>query len=299
MIRDVLGQIPSLLSRDDLPLPDGVVPAGIAPVVAVAVEPNHPSNVVLVQMRRDGGPATFLRAVPEREPFHAGRQWYRVALPIVDEGRRVDYRVELTRAGQQLARLPADGSWLTVAGQPAADALSARSPEPARAPSVAGAPLWGYHLNFFATLMVDLRAETLGPTPEGYRVNFFVKGGRVIGPRINAVVRPEGGDWMAIRSDGIGMVDIRITYETTDGALIFEHAGGVFDLGPEGFAHVASGQLTGSPPFYATPAWSTAHPNWTWLNRCQGFGIGRVVLENLQVQCDIYIPQVLTRLGNG
>jgi hypothetical protein len=299
MMRDVFGQVPSLLSRDDLPLPDGVVPAWIAPVVAVAVEPKHPSNVVLVQMRRDGGPATFLRAVPETEPFHVGRQWYRVALPSVDEGRRVDYRVELTRAGQQLARLPADGSWLTVAGQPAADALSALSPEPARAPSVDGAPLWGYHLNFFATLMVDLRAETLGPTPEGYRVNFFVKGGRVIGPRINAVVRPEGGDWMAIRSDGIGMVDIRITYETADGALIFEHAGGVFDLGPEGFAHVASGQLTGSPPLYATPAWSTAHPSWTWLNRCQGFGIGRVVLEDLQVQCDIYIPQVLSRLGDG
>ena len=299
MMRDLFGRLPSLLSRDDLPLPDGVVPAGIAPVVAVAVEPKHPSDVVLVQMRRDGGPATFLRAVPETGPLQAGQQSYRAELPSLDEGRRVDYRVELTRAGQQLARLPADGSWLTVAGQQAAAALPASSPEPVRAPSAGGAPLWGYHLSFFATLIVDLHAETLGPTPEGYRINFFVKGGRVVGPHIDAVVRPEGGDWMAIRSDGIGMVDIRITYETADGALIFEHAGGVFDLGPGGFARVASGQLTGSPPFYATPAWSTAHPHWTWLNRCQGFGIGRVVLEDLQVQCDIYIPQVLSRLGDG
>jgi hypothetical protein len=296
MMRHMFGQVSALLARDDLPLPEGVVPTGIAPVVAVAVEPKHPSNVVLVQVRRDGGPATFLRAVPETEPFQAGRQRYRAALPSLTEGRRVDYRVELMRAGQQLARLPADGSWLTVAGQQAAAAPAA---EPARGPSVAGAPLWGYHLNFFATLIVNLHAETLGKTPEGYRVNFFVKGGRVVGPRIDAVVRPEGGDWMAIRSDGIGMVDIRITYETADGALIFEHAGGVFDLGPEGFAQVASGRFTGSPPFYATPAWSTAHPNWTWLNRCQGFGIGRVVLEDLQVQCDIYIPQVLSRLGDG
>jgi uncharacterized protein DUF3237 len=296
MMRDVFGQVPALLSRDDLPLPEGVIPVGIAPVVAVAAEPKHPSDVVLVQMRRDDGPATFLRAVPDAGPLQAGRQWYRAALPSLDEGRRVDYRVELTRAGQQLARLPADGSWLTVAGQQAVSALSA---QPARAPSVPGAPLWGYHLNFFATLIVDLRAESLGETPEGYRVNFFVKGGRVVGPRIDAVVRPEGGDWMAIRSDGIGMVDIRITYETTDGALIFEHAGGVFDLGPGGYGQVASGQFSGSPPFYATPSWSTAHPNWTWLNRCQGFGIGRVVLEDLQVQCDIYIPQVLGRLGDG
>jgi hypothetical protein len=296
MMRDVFGRAPSLLSRDDLPLPEGVVPAGIAPVVAVAARPKHPTNVVLVQMRRDGGPATFLRAVPETEPFQAGEQWYRAALPSLDQGRHVDYRVELTRAGQQLAKLPADGSWLTVAGQQAATALSA---EPGPAPSITDAPLWDYDLSFFATLIVNLRAEILGETPEGYRINFYAVGGRVAGPRINAVVRPEGGDWMAIRSDGIGMVDIHITYETADGALIYEHAGGVFDLGPGGYAKVVSGQFTGSPPFYATPSWSTAHPDWKWLNRCQGFGIGRVVLEHLQVQCDIYIPRVLSGMGDG
>jgi hypothetical protein len=296
MMRDVFGQGPLLLSRQDLRLPEGVVPAGTAPVVAIAVEPKHPSNVVLVQVRRDDGPATFLRAVPEAEPFQAGRQWYRTALPSLDEGRHVDYRIELTRAGQQIARLPADGSWLTVIGQRDAAVLSA---EPGRAPSVTGVAIWGYDLSFFATLIINLRAEILGETPEGYRVNFFVKGGRVVGPRINAVVRPEGGDWMAIRPDGIGMVDIRITYETSDGALIYEHAGGVFDLGPDGYAKVTAGQFTGSPPFYPTPSWTTAHHNWKWLNRCQGFGIGRVVLDDLQVQCDVYIPQVLGRLGDG
>jgi hypothetical protein len=296
MMRDVFEQAALLLSRQDLPLPEGVVPAGTAPVVAMAVEPRHPSNVVLVQVRRDGGPATFLRAVPEAEPFQAGRQWYRAALPSLEEGQRVDYRIELARAGQQIAKFPADGSWLTVKGQRDAAVLSA---EPGRASSITGAALWGYDLSFFATLIVNLRAEILGETPDGYRVNFFVKGGCVVGPRINAVVRPEGGDWMAIRSDGIGMVDIRITYETSDGALIYEHAGGVFDLGPDGYAKVTAGQFTGSPPFYPTPSWTTAHPNWKWLNRCQGFGIGRVVLDDLQVQCDIYIPEVLGRLGDG
>jgi hypothetical protein len=62
---------------------------------------------------------------------------------------------------------------------------------------------------------------------------------------------------------------------------------------------VAAGQLTGTPAFYATPTFMTAHPDWQWLNRCQGFGIGRVVLEELQVQCDIYIPQVLGPLDHG
>jgi hypothetical protein len=141
-------------------------------------------------------------------------------------------------------------------------------------------------------LTVNLRAEVLGATPEGYRINFYVKDGTVRGPKIDAVVIPEGGDWMCIRPDGIGMVNITITYCATDGALILERSGGVFDLGPGGYAMAASGSFSGSPPFYATPSWETAHPNWQWLNRCQGFGIGRVVLDELQVRCDIYLPTV-------
>jgi hypothetical protein len=287
------GQAASLFETDDLPLPSGVVSPGTAPIIAVAAAPQHPSNVILIQMRRDGGPATFLRAMPEAAPLQGEQQRYKAILPSLDEGRYVDYRIELTRAGQHLATLPADGSWLTVTGQPGSAGQSFA--QDAGAPSSPGGPLWAYDLSFFATLVVNLRAEILGETPEGYRINFFIKDGRVVGPRIDAVVQPEGGDWMAIRPDGIGMVDIRITYKTADNALILERAGGVFDVGPDGYAKVKAGQFIGSPPFYATPTWNTAHPNWRWLNRCQGFGVGRVVLEELQVRCDIYIPQVLGR----
>jgi hypothetical protein len=173
--------------------------------------------------------------------------------------------------------------------------IPARSDAPTATSGPEGAPnqpRWEYQLDFFAALTVDLRAEVLGATPEGYRINFFVKDGAVRGPAIDAVVLPEGGDWMCIRTDGIGMVDICITYQTKDGALILERAGGVFDLGPDGYAKVAAGQFSGSPPFYATPSWETADPRWQWLNRRQGFGVGRVVLEELQVRCDIYLPTV-------
>ncbi|HEV7829833.1 MAG TPA: DUF3237 family protein [Pseudonocardiaceae bacterium] len=300
MTRSVFQEVPSLSQIADLALPEGAVPAGTAPVVTVRAAPQHPSNAVLVQMRRDGGPATFLRAMPEGALSQEGQQWYQAPLPAVDEGRRVDYRIELIRAGQRLATLPADGSWLTVTGQPVLVPASAEQIPAQSAPALSsGTPLWAYGLSFFATLIVNLQAEVLGETAEGYRINFYVRDGRVVGPGIDAVVRSEGGDWMAIRPDGIGMVNILITYETADKALILERAGGVFDLGPGGYAKVVAGQLTGSPPFYATPTWSTAHPNWKWLNRCQGFGIGRVVLEKLQVQCDIYIPEVGDRRSDG
>lgn len=292
-------QAASLFERDNLP--SGAVPAGTAPVVVVGATPTHPSNAVLVQMRRDGGYTTFLRTIPAGAPFQAAQQWYRVALPTLDEGHRIDYRVELIRAGQRLATLPADGSWLTVIGDPHAVSLPGErsSPRSAVAPCSPRAPRWNYDLVFFAALTINLRPEILGDTPDGYRISFFVDDGRVVGPRIDAVVRRDGGDWMCIRRDGIGLIDVRITYETADGALILDRAGGFFDLGPDGYAKVAAGQFTGTPPFYATPTFLTAHPDWRWLNRCQAFGIGRVVMEDLRVECDIYIPQVLERRSDG
>jgi hypothetical protein len=285
---------PALYELDDMPLPRGHVPRGTQPEVVVGTSPAHPSNRVDVQVRDGGGGPTRLLRTAHRAA--AGRtppgslgptQWFTAYLPTVGPARRLDYRLALSRAGQQLATLPSDGSWFSVESAPAPD----RQPE-APAVTAPGQPRWAYDLSFFAALTVDLRAEVLGATPEGYRINFFVKDGNIRGPSIDAVVLPEGGDWMCIRPDGIGMVDISITYQTADQALILERAGGVFDLGPDGYAEVAAGRFSGSPPFYATPSWSTAHPNWQWLNRRQGFGVGRVVLDELQVRCDIYLPTV-------
>jgi len=291
-------QAASLFEQDNLP--NGAVPPGTAPVITISATPTHPSNTVFVQMRRDGGPTTFLRTTPAGVPFQAHQQWYRVALPALEEGHRIDYRVELIRAGQHLANLPADGSWLTVMGDPDAAAVAEeRSVTPSAVVPFPGAPRWNYDLVFFAALTINLRPEILGETPDGYRISFFVDTGHVVGPRINATVRRDGGDWMCIRRDGIGLIDVRITYELADGALILDRAGGFFDLGPDGYAKIAAGQFTGTPPFYATPTFLTAHPDWRWLNRCQGFGIGRVVMEELRVECDIYIPQVLDRRSDG
>jgi hypothetical protein len=291
-------QAATLAQRGNLPLPAGAVAPGLAPVVAVAAAPMHPSNVVHVEVRRNGGPVQYLRAVPEAA-LEAGTQWFRAVLPAVEEGDRLDYRVELVRAGQRLAQLPGDASWLSVTGaQPARS--SGAGPVPTdRSDKPPPVPRWGYELSFLAALTLDLSPEEIGETGEGYRVNFHVKSGSVVGPRIDAIVRPNGGDWMCIRRDGIGVIDVRITYETSDGALILDRAGGVFDLGPHGYSKVLSGQLTGTPPVYATATFSTGHPKWAWLNRCQGFGIGRVVLERLQVQCDIYVPRVLDRLRDA
>jgi hypothetical protein len=308
----------SLCEPEDLPLPRGLVEPNCREDFLVGVTPPHPSNRVAIQVRNPHGETTSAQSVrwPTTLPMHAvgsparpgEAQWFSASLPGVDPGGGLEYRVILSRFGQWIAALPSDGSWLSLIASPAPRSrpdtvqpenppLSAAVPSnaPANKPSTMSAPKaprWTYHLDFLAALTVDLRAEILGATPEGYRINFFVKDGAVRGPSIDAVVLPEGGDWMCIRPDGIGMVDITITYQTTDGALILERSGGVFDLGPDGYAKVVAGQFSGAPPFYATPSWETAHPSWQWLNRRQGFGVGRVVLDELQVRCDIYLPTV-------
>jgi hypothetical protein len=288
-----------LLERPGQPLPIGEILAGEFPTVIVGTPVSHPSDVVEVFLRRDAAPARVVRAVREPGIAHGAVQWFRALLPALPTGGREDYRVEWSRAGRRIATIPADGSWHSLIGVLHKAEPEGRADIRSDRDVWASGPRFAYDLKFFAALTVNLRAEILGATPDGYRINFFVKEGRVIGPTIDAVVEPEGGDWMCIRPDGIGAVHIKITYRTADAALILEEAGGVFDIGPDGYAKVAAGQFTGAPPFYATPTWSTAHPAWKWLNRCQGFGFGRVVMEKLQVQCDIYIPRVGERIAGG
>lgn len=255
----------------------------------MATSCRHPSDVVEVMTRDREGRARTIRGL--RESFRGDRQTYRVNFSGLQRT-PVEYRVLLSRAGRVLASLPEHQEewlkWDAAAPQPAAAHVPAPPPPPG--------PRYHYELEFFAALTVNLRPQTIGATPDGYRINFFVNDGTVRGPHIEAEMLPEGGDWMAIRPDGVGVIDAKTTWKTTDGALILDQAGGVFDLGPEGYAHAAAGIFVGTPPLYATPTLSTSHPDWLWLNRCSPVGIGRVVLEKLQVQCDLYIPRVGDRL---
>jgi hypothetical protein len=278
--------ISALLEQAGYPLPAGALPANTTPAVVVGTPTAHPTDVVQVLTRSGGSAPLVIRALRDAANVGDPAQWFRAQLPALEPGHEAEYRVEWLRAGRRIAALPADGSWHRLRG--VADEPQA-TPQGA---TEAARPRFGYDLEFFASGTFNLSAQPIGPTPQGYRVNFAVTEGRMVGPRIDAVVEPNGGDWMRIRPDGIGEVDIKITLRTRDGAIIFEQAGGVFDTGPDGFAQMAAGTLGGVRPLYVTPTWTTAHPAWQWLNRRQGFAVGRVEMAALQVQVDIYLPSV-------
>src|SRR5256885_3811584 len=62
--------------------------------------------------------------------------------------------------------------------------------------------------------------QKLGAVPHGTRVIAPITSGTFEGPRLRGKVLPGGGDWTLSRSDAVLELDLRITLETDDGALI-------------------------------------------------------------------------------
>jgi hypothetical protein len=118
-----------------------------------------------------------------------------------------------------------------------------------------------YELNYLFSLSAQLHPpEVIGPVAEGIRANFYVASGEVSGPRVNGILRPVGGDWLIVRSDGVGMLDVRATVETHDSAFIYLVYSGVADLGAEGYQAFVRGEL---PPqnFSSGSNASADHPS--------------------------------------
>jgi hypothetical protein len=147
-----------------------------------------------------------------------------------------------------------------------------------------------FTLDFLANVNVPLNKtpEIIGVTPEGLKADFFLIGGSVSGPKLNAKVLPEGGDWMTLRPDGIGVLGVRATLETPEGGLIYASYSGVFELGEDGYQNFLNKKWPPQPLLRTAPKFLTAHPNYLWLNRLQCIGIGHVNMAELVVNYDLY-----------
>ena len=102
---------------------------------------------------------------------------------------------------------------------------------------------FAYEMEYVGSYSASLRMppEVIGALPEGIRINFEVTGGEVSGDRIRGILKPVGGDWFTLRSDGVGVLDVRATIETHDGALIYIHYQGIGDLGVHQFVDARPG----------------------------------------------------------
>src|SRR4029079_4366698 len=76
--------------------------------------------------------------------------------------------------------------------------------------------------------------QDLGAGPHGTRVTFPITGGSFEGDRLRGKVLPGGDDWTIKRSDGVVELDLRVTLEADDGALIHMTFEGLRDDGAPG-----------------------------------------------------------------
>jgi len=118
--------------------------------------------------------------------------------------------------------------------------------------------------------LMTLRLSTaptldVGAGPHGARVTYPITGGTFEGDRIRGKVLPGGADWTVKRADGVIELDLRITLETDDRALVYMTFEGIRD-----------DAAPGAPYFRTLPRFETADPKYIFLNRLLAVGVGEI-----------------------
>jgi Protein of unknown function (DUF3237) len=110
--------------------------------------------------------------------------------------------------------------------------------------------------------------QNLGAVPKGTRTTFPITGGTFEGPAMRGVVLPGGSDWTLQRPDGVIELDLRVTLQTHDGALIH--------MTFEGIRRVAAADAA-DHYFQHISRFETSAPAYAFLNRLLAVGTGELV----------------------
>jgi hypothetical protein len=109
--------------------------------------------------------------------------------------------------------------------------------------------------------------QKLGAVPHGTRIIAPITSGTFEGPRLRGKVLG-GGDWTISRSDAVLELDLRITLETDDGALIGMSSFGLRHGPAEVLAALARGETVDPSKYYfrTAPRFETSAPKYAFLN---------------------------------
>jgi hypothetical protein len=110
--------------------------------------------------------------------------------------------------------------------------------------------------------------QKIGAVPNGTRIIAPITSGTFDGPRLRGKVLG-GGDWTISRSDAVLELDLRITLETDDGALIGMTSFGLRHGPAEVLAALARGETVDPSKYYfrTAPRFETSAPKYAFLNR--------------------------------
>jgi len=119
-------------------------------------------------------------------------------------------------------------------------------------------------------------SQKLGTVPHGTRTIVPVTGGDFEGPRLRGKILPGGGDWLLLRADGVLELDLRITLETDDHALIYMTFQGLRHGPPDTIAALGRGETVDPARYYfrTVPRFETSAETYAFLNRIVTVGVG-------------------------
>ena len=120
--------------------------------------------------------------------------------------------------------------------------------------------------------------QELGAVPHGIRSIIPVTGGDFEGPGLRGKVLSGGGDWLLLRDDGVLELDLRVTLETDDRALIHMTFQGLRHGPPDVIAALGRGEVIDPASYYfrTLPRFETSTERYAYLNRIITVGVGEV-----------------------
>lgn len=281
----------------DAPAPPDLVRAFEPAMLLVGVAPVGLANQVAALVRVDGGSPRVIQGGPL--PFSPGdpAQYFRVPLPAAGPGSTVEYAPMLTGAGRMIPVQPGEypARYQVASAQPATPPASAPARADSRVPDFSHATFTPALTHLTTARIGFKRPQFLGRTPAGLRINFFAIGGRMDGPVLNGNVRENSADYMLVREDGMGLIDVQGTVDTDDGAILSTAYMGLIDFGEDGQARL----LAGTPERYArlqiVPRYLSAAPGYRWMNRTQFMGVGQADMVDKTITYDLYAVATVDR----
>ena len=100
------------------------------------------------------------------------------------------------------------------------------------------------------------------------------EGGWIKGPAIKGVLRAPGADWLQVFADGTVKLDVRLTIEADDGALIYITYNGIARHSDASLKKYEAGEEIDAEDMYfvTAPTMRTPSEKYGWLNRVQLLG---------------------------
>jgi len=129
----------------------------------------------------------------------------------------------------------------------------------------------------------------VGETFRGNRNIVRVKGGWFEGPKLKGEILQGTGDWFLTRPGGVSEGDVRDTYRTDDGTVIYVSYRGILNIPAEVWERLTHGEDVPPDDYYlrGQPMFETdVNSPYAWLNNIVAVSIGKQ--EKLGVTYDVH-----------